>query len=187
MASIELRTPSLAELPRYVAALQAGWSPDNIRLEVTAREHLERIAQDGAAFVASLDDPEAKGPPYTMLDGAKAPRLPGYARWMWDGDFCGSIGFRWQPGGAALPDYVPGHIGFAVVPWKRRLGYASEALRLTLEAARARGLPYVDLTTQPENIASQRVIEANGGVFVAPFDKSPHHGGGEAWLYRITF
>ena len=28
---------------------------------------------------------------------------PGYVRWMWDGEFCGSTGFRWQRGTEALP------------------------------------------------------------------------------------
>lgn len=174
-------------LPRYADALQRGWSPDNVRGEITAREHLARIDADAAAFVDSLDDPEAKGPPYTMLDGASVPRIPGFTRWIWDGDFCGSIGFRWRAhGDATLPEYVLGHIGFAVVPWKRGQGCAREALRLTLPEALARGLPHVELTTLPDNIASQRVIETNGGVFVKRFDKSPHHGGGDTWLYRIA-
>ena len=85
-----------------------------------AREELAKIAEDPAAFVASLDDREAKAGPVTLPDGSKVPRLPGYRRWMWDGEFCGSIGFRWQKGTSALPPYVLGHIGYAVVPWKRR-------------------------------------------------------------------
>src|SRR2546430_6881442 len=42
--------------------------------------------------------------PYTTLfrstlpDGSVVPRLPGYRKWIWDGEFCGVIGFRWQPG-----------------------------------------------------------------------------------------
>lgn len=173
-------------MPAYVDALNRGWSPDNIRLEIAAREHLARIAEDPAAFVASLDDPEAKGAPIAMPDGTQAPRLPGFTRWIWDGEFCGSIGFRWRAeGDATLPGHVLGHIGFSVVPWKRRQGCAREALRLMLAEARARSLPYVELTTQPDNIASQKVIEANGGRFEKRFDKSPHYGGGETFLYRI--
>jgi predicted acetyltransferase len=41
---------------------------------------------------------------------------------MWDGEFCGSIGLRWLPGTEELPPHCLGHIGYAVVPWKRRLG-----------------------------------------------------------------
>ena len=70
--------------------------------------------------MALLDDREAKRGPVTLPDGSQVPRLPGYRRWMWDGEFCGSIGFRWQPGTSALPPYVLGHIGYSVVPWKQR-------------------------------------------------------------------
>ena len=68
-----------------------------------------------------------------------------------------------------MPPHVLGHIGFSVVPWKRRLGHATRALALLLPEARARGLGFVELTTEPENTASQRVIEKNGGRLVGRF------------------
>jgi predicted acetyltransferase len=103
-----------------------------------------------------------------------------------DGDFCGKIHLRWQPGTADLPEHVLGHIGFMVVPWKRRQGYASAALRLILPAAAKLGLPYVEITTDPDNIASQRVITACGGVLVEHFNKPDYYDGGEALRYRIN-
>lgn len=166
---MELIVPALAYLDAYAAALQRGWSADNVRLEAAAREELAKIAVDPRAFVASLDNREAKGDPITLPDGSKVARLPGFRRWMWDGEFCGSIGFRWQPGTGALPAYVLGHIGYAVVPWKRGRGYATRALALMLDEARREGLPYVELTTDPDNEPSQKVIRANGGVFVERF------------------
>jgi predicted acetyltransferase len=54
-----------------------------------------------------------------------------------------------------------------------------------LPQARAEGLAYVELTTQTDNIASQRVIEANGGEVVERFHKSHVHGGAESFRYRI--
>ena len=81
-----------------------------------AREDLSRIYADAAAFLASMEDREAKGPPVTLPDGSTARRLPGFKRWLWDGEFCGSIGLRWQPGTTALPPHCLGHIGYAVVP-----------------------------------------------------------------------
>ncbi len=98
MSEVRLIRPSLEALPSYRAALERGWSPDNIRLEAAAREELARIEADPAAFVASLDDPEAKGPPIKLPDGSTAQRLPGFRRWVWDGEFAGSIGLRWRPG-----------------------------------------------------------------------------------------
>src|SRR5690349_4671481 len=127
--AMKLVWPAREHLESYVDALKRGWSPDNIRGPIATAEELRRIAEDGDAFLASLVDREAKGPPLTMLDGTKVPRLPGYRKWMWDGEFCGTIGFRWQRGTEALPPYVLGHIGYAVVPWKQGRGYATAALR----------------------------------------------------------
>ena len=151
----------------------------------TAREQLEHIAQDPAGFLAGLVDRDAKGPPVTLPDGSTVPRLPGYRKWMWDGEFCGSIGFRWQPGTSALPPHVLGHIGYAVVPWKQRRGYATIALGLLLPDARAEGLEYVELTSDPENSASHRVITENGGVLVERFVPPPQYGPDEKLRFRI--
>jgi predicted acetyltransferase len=181
---MELVVPSLACLDGYADALRRGWSADNIRLDAAAREELGRIAADPQAFVASLDDREAKGGPITLPDGSTVARLPGFRRWMWDGAFCGSIGLRWQPGTGALPPHVLGHIGYAVVPWKRGRGHATQALALMLEEARREGLPYVELTTDPDNRPSQRVILGNGGVLVERF--RPPAYGKEELRFRIS-
>ncbi|MGE3577786.1 MAG: GNAT family N-acetyltransferase, partial [Vicinamibacterales bacterium] len=113
------------------------------------------------------------------------PRLPGYVMWMWDGEFCGTIGFRWQPGTTELPSYCLGHVGYSVVPWKRRRGYATRALALLLPLVRTEGLAYVELTTDADNVASRRVIEANGGVAVERFFKPQGYGGAESIRFRI--
>ena len=183
---LQLLVPSLAHLDAYADALRRGWSPDNVRLEEAAREELELIADDPAGFVAMLDDREATRGPITLPDGSQVPRLPGYRRWMWDGAFCGSVGFRWQPGTSALPPYVLGHIGYSVVPWKQRRGYATRALALLLPEARQEGLDYVELTTDPDNLPSQKVITTNGGVLVKRFRKEAAYGGADALLFRIA-
>jgi predicted acetyltransferase len=183
---MRLVRPSAEHLASYVAALERGWSADNERGIEAAREELALIQDDATAFLASMEDREAKGPPITLPDGSAAKRLPGFRRWLWDGEFCGSIGLRWQPGTPALPPYCLGHIGYAVVPWKQRLGYAKSALRLILPEARADGLPYVEITTDPDNIASQRVIAANGGVLVERFTKPPQFGRKPGLRFRIA-
>ncbi|MBQ2667843.1 MAG: GNAT family N-acetyltransferase [Clostridia bacterium] len=58
-----------------------------------------------------------------------------------------------------------GHIGYSVRPSERRRGYAKEMLRLNLENCRARGLEKVLITCIHGNIASEKTILANGGVF----------------------
>jgi predicted acetyltransferase len=184
MAEMQLIWPSLPYLPSYVDALKRGWSPDNLRGDTAAREELARIAENAGAFLASLVDLEPTGH-ITLPDGTMVPRLPAYRQWMWDGEFCGSIGFRWQQGSEALPPYCLGHIGYSVVPWKRRLGYATLALRVVLKDARERGLRYVEITTDPSNKPSQRVIEANGGVLVDEFVTSFAYGNKPELRYRV--
>jgi predicted acetyltransferase len=172
-------------LPEYVTALERGWSPDNVREAEAAREELRSIRDNPARFVALLDDPEAKGDPVILPDGSVAPRLPGFRRWLWDGTFCGSIGFGWQPGTVDLPPHVLGHIGYAVVPWKRGRGYTKQALALLLPEIGATGLRFVDLITDPGNIASQAVILANGGELIERFRKPPAYGATKALRYHI--
>jgi predicted acetyltransferase len=183
-AVMELVWPAMEHLPSYRAALERGWSPDTMRPDAS-REELERIDADPRLFIAQQVDRAAEGPPVQLRDGTVVPRLPGYSRWLWDGEFCGGIGLRWQPGTTALPPYCLGHVGYSVVPWKRGQGYAKRALALLMEDVAAEGLPFVELCTAIENVASQRVITANGGVLVEQFEKSPHHGSGIGLRWRI--
>ncbi len=192
--AIELVVPSAHHLPSYVDALRRRWSPNTLRPEVADAE-LAAIEADSGAFLAAKDDPEGAGPPIVRPDGTTRPRLPSFTRWLWDGEFAGSINVRWQPGTAALPAHVSGHVGYSVVPWKRRRGYATEALALLLAEIRVLDrpgveLPHVDLTVIADNVGSRRVIEANGGVLIERLDpgaaEEAGHGPDDAvLLYRI--
>jgi predicted acetyltransferase len=186
VAQVRLLKPTLEMLPSYEAALRRGWSPDNVRGLAAAQEQLRTIEADPQAFVAGREDREGKGPPIRMPDGTERPRLPGYFRWLWDGEFAGSLGFRWRPGTSDLPPWVYGHIGYAVPPWKRGRGYATRALSLILPQARAEGLTQVFLTTDVDNYASQKTILANGGELVGTFVVEGDEHAGEKLRYRIT-
>jgi predicted acetyltransferase len=161
---MQLVVPSSECLPSYAAALETGWSPNNV--VNTSAEQLAAIREDPVAFVAGL---LLQGGTTALPDGTTVPKLPFIARWMWDGDFCGSISLRWQEGTDALPPHVLGHIGYAVVPWKRGRGYATKALQLMLTEAARIGIRRLEITTDPDNFASQRVIERNGGRYVETF------------------
>jgi predicted acetyltransferase len=167
---LQLHEPSLAQLPHYADALARGWSPNTTR-DVSG-EHLAMIARNSGAFLAELLSQEGT---VRLPDGTEIPKLPNRVRWLWDGTFAGQIALRWQPGTDALPGYVSGHIGYAVVPWRQGRGYATRALALMLPVAREVGLRHVEITTDTDNAASQRVIEANTGRLIGEF-LDPRHG-----------
>jgi predicted acetyltransferase len=183
--TIKLVWPSEHYLPGCIAALQRGWSPDSLRGADATRDELSMISEAPARYLEGLIDREAKGPSVVLPDGSTVSRLPSFRRWLWDGEFCGFISLQWQPGTPKLPAHCLGHISYAVVPWKRGKGYATQALRQFLPEAKAEGLPYVELTTDTANVASRRVIEANGGVFIEEFTKPAQFGGRKSFRFRI--
>ena len=58
-----------------------------------------------------------------------------------------------------------GHIGYGVRPSERRKGYGRLVCALTLDKARQIGLKRVLITCDADNVASARIIQANGGRF----------------------
>ena len=183
---MQLVAPSTELLASYRDSLRRGWSSETATEDAAAAAaELAEIDTDPVAFVAALNDPLRGGRPVTLPDGSQVPRLPGIRRWMWDGDYCGTITLRWQPGTTDLPPHCLGHIGYAVVPWRRRLGYATAALEQMLVLARDEGLPFVDIVTDDDNTVSQAVVRANGGLVVEEFVTPPSSGSHRALRFRV--
>ena len=59
-----------------------------------------------------------------------------------------------------------GHIGYDVRPSARGQGFGTTILREVLPYARRLGLERVLLTAYADNLASQKIIERNGGIFM---------------------
>jgi predicted acetyltransferase len=157
--TLRLLPPSLEYIGGYVAALEAGWSPDTTH-DVSG-EQLAIYRRNPAALIDELTRQEGT---IKSASGELVPRLPSRVFWLDDGEFCGSINLRFAPDTDELPSRVSGHIGYAVVPWKRRRGYATEALRQLLPVARDVGLRRVCVTCDEDNEPSRKVILANDGV-----------------------
>ncbi|MBS2014863.1 MAG: GNAT family N-acetyltransferase [Deltaproteobacteria bacterium] len=112
-------------------------------------------APDG--FVARLRAWEDEAP----FDGDRVPQTTYWA--TVDTRVVGHIGLRRRLNDE-LASYG-GHIGYTVRPSCRGRGIAKEMLRLVLETPAARATGRLLLTCAPDNVASIRTIEANGGVF----------------------
>lgn len=91
-------------------------------------------------------------------------RVPETIYWLADGErFLGRLELRHrlhQP-----VNDIGGHIGYAIRPGQRRRGYGHAILKLGLQKAAWHGLSDVLLTCDPDNIASKKIIEKNGGRF----------------------
>jgi len=174
--------PAIKHVPSYRAALEHGWTFDAFftggvvnALEL-ARHSPEKLI---ATLLGTTSDT------VTLPSGHLVPRLPSSMRWMWDGAFAGSINVRWQSGTADLPGYVLGHIGYGVVAERQGRGYATAALTSILPLAWGAGLPFVEITTTLDNIASQKVIRNNGGVVVEEFTAPAEQGSRQMFRWRI--
>ena len=121
----------------------------NLRRCATAAEWLSDVER--------LSSPETCPEGYVVSDTYLAVREP-------DNRLVGMIDLRHSIDTAALSEWA-GHIGYSVRPADRRRGYAKEMLRLNLEHCRELGIDRVLICCDEGNIASERTILANGGVF----------------------
>lgn len=180
---MKLHKPTLDELPLVISAWQrlAAIAP----LHHFRQQILDKLISDPAGYIKELDDLSGGGE-LTLEDGSKVERLPSISRYMWaDGQPAGRISYRWKAGTTKLPAHVLGHIGYETFPWFQKRGFATSALKQILTYPREQKMPYVEITTNVDNFASQKVITNNGGVVVEEFEKPASSGGGKALRYLI--
>jgi predicted acetyltransferase len=90
--------------------------------------------------------------------------VPSTTWWWVEGtEYLGRITLRHRLTARLLE--IGGHIGYDVRPSARRRGHATAMLRAVLPYTYERGIDPVLVTCDTDNVASRKVIEANGGVF----------------------
>ena len=82
-----------------------------------------------------------------------------------EGEILGQVNIRHRLT-PALEDFG-GHVGYHVRPSQRGKGHGTTMLALALDEARRLRLTRVLITCDPDNVASARVIEKNGGVLAS--------------------
>ncbi len=157
--------PDLEKHSGYEAAQAKGWSPDPRRIGDTAfiEAELRDLRHDPPAYLDRLMGRQTSSG-QQISDTAVA--LTNHTFWIWDGEFCGKIDLRYIPVTWTVPDGIPGHVGYSVVPWKQGRGYATAALAALLQFAKSRGLSEIDILCNEENVISRAVIERVGGKLV---------------------
>jgi predicted acetyltransferase len=145
----------------YLEALREGLSVGGRHVydatEITAVEqdfvgHLAGLDRDGQAPVAFGE---------RML-----PSVPANAFWLVEGkSFVGAITIRARIDTHLLAHFS-GHLGYGVRPSMQGRGYGKRQLALGLDICRGMGIGIARLSCALDNIASRRVIEANGGVLL---------------------
>lgn len=66
---------------------------------------------------------------------------------------------------------IGGHIGYTIRTSKRKQGYGTQILKFALEEAKKLGITKALITCDETNIASKKIIEANGGVYETATDQ----------------
>jgi predicted acetyltransferase len=124
------------------------------------------IVSDFAAYARYLIADQARPP--TELD-----RVPSSVFWLVDGTaYIGRVNLRHRLNPRLRR--LGGHIGYEIRPTQRGRGYGKLALRLALQRARGLGLRRVLLVCAENNVASRRIIEANGGVLEGAYRVREH-------------
>jgi predicted acetyltransferase len=90
-------------------------------------------------------------------------RVPTSTLWLIDNqEYIGRISIRHKLVENTIREI--GHIGYAIRPSKRKMGYGNEMLKLGLEKAKDIGIKKALLLCYDDNAGSISVIEKNGGI-----------------------
>jgi len=153
--TVDVHASFLAAMAEFQAEGRGG-SADRTMIGDEIREHapLWSTRAGFGTYVLALRAQE-----YSAVE----PFVPCTTLWWLDGtEYLGRVAIRHRLT-QRLREYG-GHIGYDVRPSARRRGHATAMLRAALPVARRLGIASALVTCDVTNVASRRVIEANGGV-----------------------
>ncbi len=138
-------------------------------VRAAAQTYGEDLMPAYGSQVVDLADSELQGYVEGLIADAREEtarplgHVPSTHLWWVDGhEFLGRVHIRHRLTPFLLES--GGHLGYHVVPPWRRLGHATAMLGAALPIARAMAMDRLLITCDTTNVASQKVIEANGGV-----------------------
>jgi predicted acetyltransferase len=153
----QLLRPSTRHARSYVVALKEGFRRG--AQEAISDRRIRQIEGDFAGYVAAITDQRGR---IRLPNGEIVPKVPFSVLWLVEGDqFIGEASIRHELNAYLMQE--GGHVGYGIRPSRQRQGYGRLILALTLEECRAVGLERVLVTCLQDNVASARIIEANGG------------------------
>jgi predicted acetyltransferase len=150
--------PDHAYATSYIEALKEGHyrgiQPKKTAKQIEAIEkdldkHFEEVNKQGGAV---------RTPTGEVLD-----RVPYNLFWLVEGaQFIGEAIVTYRTNDFILSQ--AGQVGYGIRPSMKRKGYGNLILKLSLEKLKERGVKRALVTCNEHNIASMKIIEANGGV-----------------------
>jgi predicted acetyltransferase len=153
-----LVTPAMRHARSYVAALREGFRRGE--QEVVSERRARQIEADFTGYLATITDQRGH---ITLASGERVRKVPFSLHWLCDGEeFIGEASIRHQLNAHLMQE--GGHIGYGIRPSRRDRGYGKRILALALVECRRLGIERVLVTCLERNIASAKIIEANGGL-----------------------
>lgn len=141
----------------------ARFYDDFVQHDVDNAGYYQQGKADFSAYIQSLAD-EAAG------INLQEDHVPCSHFWLVSGSpntdkaILGAIRVRHHIENAFLA-WEAGHIGYDIAPSYRGLGHGTLMLSLALPQAKALGIESALVVADEDNLASRKVIEANGGIF----------------------
>jgi predicted acetyltransferase len=156
--SAALVEPAVRHARSYVAALREGFRRG--AQERMSDRRIRQIEHDFAGYLRAITDQRGR---IRLPTGEIAPKVPFSVFWLAEGDeFIGEAQIRHRLNAYLIKE--GGHIGYGIRPAWQRQGYGKLILALALEKCRQLGIERALITCMQDNVASARIIEANGGV-----------------------